>query len=331
MHRVFLSSTSRDLQAYRDAVHEAIDRLGGFHLVKMEDFTSTGKTPKQVCDEEVRSCGLFIGLLGHFYGSCPPDEAVSFTELEYLAASDADIAPLMFIAPDDLPIAANLREPDESFEHQRSFRTKVLQAHVANEFRTPDDLAAKVTAALAKWERDRRPLSNGLQAVPSTSQPRDKEATTPAKPLGPNHPAREEETIGASLDRAMVPAIKKMNADLLEITSNFAKAGRINSGSELYHIAEALENGYGEMCQAAATRLSEIKGENAPHYSSVLDKTMGVALQTILNVFDQQIRRFSEPMAKNARFPMRLKLAAIKEGIIEDLALGIIRPPAREN
>ncbi len=38
MYKVFLSSTSRDLEAYREAVHRAIDGLPGFSLVKMEDF-----------------------------------------------------------------------------------------------------------------------------------------------------------------------------------------------------------------------------------------------------------------------------------------------------
>ncbi len=156
MYRVFLSSTSKDLQAHRDAVHEAIDRLGGFQLVKMEDFTASGKTPRQVCDEEVRTSHLFVGLVGHYYGSHPPDETTSFTELEYQAAAEEHIDRLMFVAPDDLAVPMTLREPDESFERQQAYRAKVLEAHVTNEFRTPDELAAKVTAALAKWERRRR-------------------------------------------------------------------------------------------------------------------------------------------------------------------------------
>lgn len=144
-------------------------------------------------------------------------------------------------------------------------------------------------------------------------------------PEGPDHPTREEETIGASLDRAMVPANKKMRADLLKITTSVAKAGLHNSGGELYRLVKALENGYGGMCEAAATQLREIKGENALHYSLVLDKAMCSALQTIFNVFDQQIaRRFSGPMEKNTRFPMQLKLEEIKSGVLEDLALGII-------
>ena len=86
MDKVFLSSTSRDLETYREAVHRAIDGLPGFALVKMEDFGARAASAKEVCAGLVRECELFVGLMGHYYGSCPPGEAVSFTELEYRTA-----------------------------------------------------------------------------------------------------------------------------------------------------------------------------------------------------------------------------------------------------
>ena len=48
MDKVFLSSTSRDLKAYREAVHRAIDGLPGFALVKMEDFGARAASAKEV-------------------------------------------------------------------------------------------------------------------------------------------------------------------------------------------------------------------------------------------------------------------------------------------
>jgi hypothetical protein len=35
---VFLSSTAKDLSAYREAVYRAIEGLDGYHCVRMEDF-----------------------------------------------------------------------------------------------------------------------------------------------------------------------------------------------------------------------------------------------------------------------------------------------------
>ena len=49
MYKVFLSSTSRDLEAYREAAHRAIDGLPGFQLVKMEDFGARDANAKDLC------------------------------------------------------------------------------------------------------------------------------------------------------------------------------------------------------------------------------------------------------------------------------------------
>jgi hypothetical protein len=47
-YKVFLSSTSRDLEPYREAVHRVIDGLPGFQLVKMEDFGARDAT-RRIC------------------------------------------------------------------------------------------------------------------------------------------------------------------------------------------------------------------------------------------------------------------------------------------
>src|SRR5262245_17859737 len=95
---VFLSSTSRDLTAYREAVHRAIDGLPGFQLVKMEDFGARDTSAKDLCARLVQECDLFVGLMGHYYGSCPPGEPPSFTELECRTATAAGLSRLMFVA-----------------------------------------------------------------------------------------------------------------------------------------------------------------------------------------------------------------------------------------
>jgi hypothetical protein len=126
MYKVFLSSTSRDLDAYREAVHRAIDGLPGFTLVKMEDFGARDANAKDLCEGLVRECDLLVGLMGHYYGSCPPGDTTSFTELEYRTATAAGLARLMFVVPDDFPIPARLRESDASFDQQQRFRQEVM-------------------------------------------------------------------------------------------------------------------------------------------------------------------------------------------------------------
>ena len=74
MYKVFLSSTSTDLSDYREAVHRAIDGLAGFQLITMEDFGARGATPRISATRLVRESDLLVGLMGHYYGSRPPNE-----------------------------------------------------------------------------------------------------------------------------------------------------------------------------------------------------------------------------------------------------------------
>lgn len=70
MYKVFLSSTSRDLKSYREAVHRALDGMPGFALVKMEDFGARDANAKDLCARLVRESDVLVGLMGHYYGSC---------------------------------------------------------------------------------------------------------------------------------------------------------------------------------------------------------------------------------------------------------------------
>ena len=183
-YRVFLSSTSRDLDAYREAVHRAIDGLPGFQLVKMEDFGARDASAKDLCARLVRECDLFVSLMGHYYGSCPPGEPVSFTELEYRTATAARLSRLMFLAPDDFPIPASLRDSDASFERQQALRREVMAELVVGAFDTPEKLASAVTRALFVWQEERRRAEAATATVASDQQATPDAA--PDRPLGPN-------------------------------------------------------------------------------------------------------------------------------------------------
>jgi HAMP domain-containing protein len=179
-YRVFLSSTSRDLAEYREAVHRAIDGLPGFQLVKMEDFGARDTSAKDLCARVVRDCDLFVGLTGHYYGSCPPNEPVSFAELEYRTATAANLSRLMFVATDDFAIPASLRESDASFERQQAFRREVMTELVVGALDSPEKVASAVTRALFVWHEEKRRVVQTEVAAPAPAEPG---AETP---LGPN-------------------------------------------------------------------------------------------------------------------------------------------------
>ena len=66
---VFLSSTARDLQEYREAAYKAIEGLDGYHCVRMEDFGARDQEADEFCAAKVAECDLFVGIVGTYTGA----------------------------------------------------------------------------------------------------------------------------------------------------------------------------------------------------------------------------------------------------------------------
>jgi formylglycine-generating enzyme required for sulfatase activity len=168
---VFLSSTSLDLQEFRKIVYEALCKFDGWHCYVMDNFTARAghsaengaeRSALDYCREKTSECDVFVGLIGHCYGTTPSGDEVSFTEHEFDAASEKPR--LMFVAPDDFPVPANLsnQQSDHQRRKQAAFRTRVLKASgipgPPSSFETPDKLALEVGAALRNWEVEQEQL-----------------------------------------------------------------------------------------------------------------------------------------------------------------------------
>jgi len=154
VRKVFLSSTARDLGPHRETVFKAISGLDGFQCVRMEDFGARAWEADAFCRARVEECDVFLGLVGHLYGSSPEGSEVSFTEREHDAAFAAGVPRLLFLASDDLPMPPSLREPDEKWQRQLRFRERIRKERVVGFFDFPDPLATKVVAALRNLERE---------------------------------------------------------------------------------------------------------------------------------------------------------------------------------
>jgi len=166
----FLSSTARDLAEYREAAYQAIQRMDDWKCKRMEDFGARDWAADDFCRAEVAKCDLLVGIVGHCYGSCPLGCDESFTEREYAAAVAANVPRLMFIAPEDFPLPANLIEPDEKREKQRAFRERVSLARIRGSFSSPEDLSGRVVEAIYNWvleqtARERRPVTPRAEKV----------------------------------------------------------------------------------------------------------------------------------------------------------------------
>ncbi|MGE0130706.1 MAG: DUF4062 domain-containing protein [Blastocatellales bacterium] len=181
MRKVFLSSTSKDLFEYREAVAKAIHGLDDYHCVRMEDFGARDQPALEFCRSKVRECDLFVGILGLLYGSRPEGGDLSYTEDEYVTAIQAAIPRLMFVSPENFNVPGTLRESDEMWRLQQAFRGRVNKDQIRATFSDPDELARAVVSAIYNWEKTHR--SSDSEAG-STSSPDRR--PRPSQERGPN-------------------------------------------------------------------------------------------------------------------------------------------------
>jgi len=174
---IFLSSTGKDLAAHRTAMGDAINALEGCKCILMEEFSARDAMADDFCREKVAKCDVFVGILGHCYGSSPKGSEKSYTEQEYDAAIATGKPRLMFLASEDFPLPANLREPDERSNKQRAFRDRVSAERIRDAFSSPGDLTWRVVQAIRNWEHqqaaaDQRPVPARAEGIiPLPPQP----------------------------------------------------------------------------------------------------------------------------------------------------------------
>jgi hypothetical protein len=166
MLKVFLSSTSKDLAEHREAVAREINLMDDYHCVRMEDFGARDSQAADYCQAMVRECQLFIGILGHFHGSCPEGSEKSYTEIEYEVAVEMKLSRLVFIAPDDFIVPANLYELEDKWRRQQAFRQRVNEHRIRATFNTPEQLAIEVIRAIRNWERQQQTSGSGGKRQP---------------------------------------------------------------------------------------------------------------------------------------------------------------------
>ena len=161
--RVFLSHTSELREFPRDrsfvAAAEAAVARAQDAVADMAYFPARDDKPADYCQERVRGCDVYVGLIGLRYGSPVRDRPeVSYTELEFGAATEAGLPRLMFLLDEDaaVPIPpGRLIDGDPGLQaRQRAFRARLLEAGVmAGTFSSPEQLELLLLQAL----QDSRP------------------------------------------------------------------------------------------------------------------------------------------------------------------------------
>src|SRR5215470_20174521 len=116
--QVFVSHTS-DMAGFpegRSFVQAALDAVAraGMAAVDMRYFAAREGTPASYCRQRVRECEIYVAVVGFRYGSLVPGEAVSYTEVEFEAATDAGLPRLVFLLAESGPLPGDLADADRT-------------------------------------------------------------------------------------------------------------------------------------------------------------------------------------------------------------------------
>jgi tetratricopeptide (TPR) repeat protein len=174
--RVFLSHTSelRRFPADRSfvAAAEAAVSRAGDAVTDMAYFPARDDKPASYCQARVRECDAWVGLIGLRYGSPVRDRReVSYTELEFEAATETGVLRLVFLLDEDaaLPIpAALLLDTDPDLQgRQRAFRDRLAAAGImVTKVASPGDLELQLLYALQESRTETTPPGPGSQGGP---------------------------------------------------------------------------------------------------------------------------------------------------------------------
>jgi Domain of unknown function (DUF4062)/AAA ATPase domain len=143
---VFVSSTSLDLQAERQAAETAVQRMRQTKFVGMEYFGSRDETTEQASIDEVDRSQVYVGIFAGRYGS-------GITEREYRRARERNLPRFVYFK-DEATIPDEWREADATKAGRLSALKEELRdpaRHTVSVFVSPADLAARVTADLHRW------------------------------------------------------------------------------------------------------------------------------------------------------------------------------------
>ena len=147
---IFVSSTYTDLEPYRKAVWNILDKLK-VGVSGMEIFGARSAAPLQTCVDEVMKCEVFVGIVGMRYGSVDEKIAKSFVRVEYETALEKNLDILIYLIDEEKSrIPPKFVDIGESASKLRDFKELLRKKHTIETFLSPEDLGNKVESDLLR-------------------------------------------------------------------------------------------------------------------------------------------------------------------------------------
>jgi hypothetical protein len=155
--KVYISSTYQDLVEHRMAVDRTLRRMG-HDVIGMEQYVAEGSKPVLRCQADVRIADAYVIIVAWRFGYVPdpsvsPPNPRSITEIELAEAEKSDKPVLAFLLDPEAPWPPNRVDAMGSLpgagDDVSRLRATLGTKYLAGIFRTPDDLASQVAAAVA--------------------------------------------------------------------------------------------------------------------------------------------------------------------------------------
>lgn len=155
--KVYISSTYQDLIEHRAAVDRTLRRMG-HDVIGMEQYVAEGSKPVERCKTDVRTADVYVIIVAWRHGYVPGRNA---TPLDDRSITEIELAEAQL---NGKPVLAMLLDPESPWPPNRvdamgggpgagedvsRLRSLLGSNYLAGIFRTPDDLASQVAAAVS--------------------------------------------------------------------------------------------------------------------------------------------------------------------------------------
>ncbi|MEM8485576.1 MAG: SUMF1/EgtB/PvdO family nonheme iron enzyme [Bacteroidota bacterium] len=150
-----ISSTARDLPAYREQVELACQRLGMVPRM-MEHLSAMNANAVEASLAMVDGCDVYVGLFAHRYGHIAQGMEASITQLEYERAVQQGIPRLIFLIDEEVPVKPRDIDTGDKAEKLKALKQHLMEENVVAFFESALDLSTKVFQSLVEFREEHR-------------------------------------------------------------------------------------------------------------------------------------------------------------------------------